>query len=77
MKGTPTLVKSLFTLTIAYYCFFTPDSQKVLSPFANNPFKQLQEWFQYILQPRLDRGVIQEPESFMTTVRIMIYQFGG
>lgn len=69
MKGTSTLFQSVASFVIVY-CFLTLDTRTVLSPFVNNPFAQINEFLQHILQPRLERSVIQEPESFMSTVTI-------
>lgn len=72
MKGSSALLKTILSLTIAC-CFFTPGRKWIFSPLLSNPFKELQEWVQHILEPRIDRNVFQEPESFMTTV--MIFNF--
>lgn len=72
MKGTSTFFQSVASFVIVY-CFLTLDTRTVLSPFVNNPFTQIKELLQHILQPRLERCIIQEPESFMTTVTFFIF----
>lgn len=71
MKGTSTFFQSVASFVIVY-CFLTLDTRTVLSPFVNNPFTQIKELLQHILQPRLERCIIQEPESFMTTPEIIV-----
>lgn len=53
-----TVLKSSFNLTLASYIIIII-------------FNQLQAWFQSrILQPRIERNIVQVPEAFMTTVII-------
>ena len=70
MKEVSTLVKCFITLTIAY-CFLIPEVQRVLLPhLIINPFSHLQPWLWQLIQPRIERNLVQTPEAFMSTVHV-------
>lgn len=70
MKGMSEILKSSVSLTFVSYLFLSAckPNQPEWPTGLSNPFTNLKEYFLQILQPRIERSAIQEPETFMTTV---------
>jgi hypothetical protein len=67
--------KDVLIVSIVCYILASHGNEAKVINFVTNSFKQITDLIQRTLQPRIERNVFQQPESFMTTVTITLIFF--
>ncbi|XP_046459313.1 gastric triacylglycerol lipase-like [Daphnia pulex] len=66
--------KDVLIVSIVCYILASHGNEEKVINFVTNSFKLITDLIQHTLQPRIERNVFQQPESFMTTPEIIAYR---